>query len=236
MAAPEEGREALLTLEISSITELVSAQQRMRVLMISGIRISSVQQNNVDDLPQHQNYTNGTNAQSATLTFPIRLSKSDTTTDINLQCTDASNQQQSTSFHRILTALRRGKNKLILREWKQGACWWNLNMNHDVHQKSEDESKDNNTLPKLRRGRYQTYEQDKDAISDVDTTTLLDTQSVESTQTTLSMARAEMAGYILSRLAMNCHHENRVYMPEVLYFSHGDCNATPSILHLSILL
>ena len=247
MAAPEEYREVLLTLEISSITELVSAQQRMRVLVISGIRLSSLQpnQNNVDDLQQHQNYTNGSinGKMSSTLSFPIRLSKSDTTTDINLQCTDASNQQQSTSLHRILNALRRGKNRVVLREWKQGACWWNLNMNHDVNQqnKRDDESNDKSRIPILRRGKYQTYEQDKDAISDVGSD--MDTQSVESTQTTLSMARAEVTGYRLSRLAMNYHHDehrcsspeqNRIYMPEVLYFSHDDCNATPSILFLSI--
>jgi len=242
MAAPEEGREALLTLEISSITELVSAQQRMRVLVISGVRLSSLQpnQNNVDDLQQHQIYTNGSiNGKSSTLTFPIRLC-APATADTNiikrgkLQCT---NTQQSTSFHRILAALRRGKNKLVLREWKQGACWWNLNMNHDVHQQRSEEDVeiiDHSRLPILRRGRYQTHEQHKDAISDIDTTTLLDTTSaVATTQTTLSMARAEVTGYRLARLAMNCHHENRVYMPEVLYFSHDD-NKAPSILNLSI--
>ena len=237
MAAPEEGREALITLEISSITELVSAQQRMRVLEISGILLSSLQQNNVDDLQQHQIYNNSINGKSSTLTFPIRLCAPNTTdTDIikrgELQC---NNTQQSTSFHKILNALRQGKNRVVLREWKQGACWWNLNMNHDVNQQSEYDvdSNDNCRLPILRRGRYQTHEQNKNVISDVNTSTLLDTQSVESTQTTLSMARAEVTGYRLARLAMNCHHENRVYMPEVLYFSHDDDKA-PSILNLSI--
>jgi len=253
MAAPKEYHEALLTLEISSITELVSAQQRMRVLAIVGIRLSSLRQpdqNNVDDLQQHQIYTYGSiNGRSSTLTFPIRLCVP-ATADTNiikrgkLQCT---NTQQSTSFHRILNAIRRGKNRVVLREWKQGACWWNLNMNHDVHQQSEDESKDNNTLPKLRGGRYQSHEENKDVISDADRITLLDIQSVESTQTTLSMAQAEVAGYRLARLSMNCHHDkhpsgngkdnvleqNRMYTPEVLYFSHDDDKA-PSILNLSI--
>jgi len=247
MAAPEEGREALITLEISSITELVSAQQRMRVLEISGIRLSSLQpnQNNVDDLQQHQIYTNSINGKSSTLTFPIRLCVPNTTDNDKIKRgkLQYTNTQQSTSFHRILNALRRGKNKLVLREWKQGACWWNLNMNHDVNQQSEedDERKDNCGLSLLRRGRYQTCEQNKIVISDVGSD--MDTQSVESTQTTLSMAQAEVTGYRLARLAMNCYHDehrcsspeqNRVYMPEVLYFSHDDCNATPSILYLSI--
>ena len=83
MAAPGEGREALLTLEISSITELVSAQQRMRVLAITGVRLSS-QNYNVDDLQQHQNYTNGSiNGKSSTLSFPIRLCVP-TTTDTDI--------------------------------------------------------------------------------------------------------------------------------------------------------
>jgi len=82
--------------------------------------------------------------------------------------------------------------------------------------------------------------------------------------TTLSMARAEVAGYRLSRLAMNSHNDchlsttiseddnksakasngnnnymteqRRIFMPEILYFSHDDdCNIpTYPIINLSI--
>ena len=104
--------------------------------------------------------------------------------------------------------------------------------------KDDVESNNNSRLHILRRGRYQTYEKHTE---DIDyTTTLLDTQSAATTQTTLSMARAEVTGYRLARLAMmtpssndNISEQNRVYMPEVLYFSHDDDKA-PSILHLSM--
>ena len=275
MALNHIGRqEALITLNVSSVTELVSAQQRMSVLIVSRICLRCCSDDGVaevhreEEMQQQKHHQNNDQEKSwLTLSFPIRWSSESTTSDTTcreiqhqLESSSASTQRNQQSppaqFVQILNALHRGKNRLVLREWKQGACWWNLNMNQDVPcgSSSGDDVTINNIPKPIQRGRsarHYTPEHIACASSDFNTTTL-------------SMARAEVAGYRLSKLAMNSYHDchlsttisddnnesakagngdntymteqRRIFMPEVLYSSHDDdCNIqTYPILNLSL--
>ena len=248
-------QEALITLDVSSMTELVSAQQRMSLLVVSRISLHGVHRE--EEMQQQKHHQNNVVEKSRwTLSFPIRWSSESTTSDIT--CRDTQHQQSSpvstqqnqqpppAQFVQILNALHRGKNRLILREWKQGACWWNLNMNQDVAYSSRNDATINNIPRPIQRGRsadHYTSEHITCASSDFNTTTL-------------SMARAEVAGYRLSRLAMNSYNDchlcttisdddtkstkaschNMIFMPEVLHFSHDDddCNIPMYPIFVSI--
>ena len=274
---PDGCQEALITLNVSSVTELVSAQQRMSVLVVSRICLRCCRDDDcvavlpnreVEMQQQKHHQNNGQEKTNRTLSFPIRWSSESTTSDTTcreiqhqLESSPASTQRNQQSppaqFVQILNALHRGKNRLVLREWKQGACWWNLNMNQDVPcgSSSGDDVTINNIPQPIQRGRSARHYTSEHITSSSDFNT-----------TTLSMARAEVAGYRLSRLAMNsyndCHlsttisdddnksvsngsngdntymtEQRRIFMPEVLYFSHDDYGKTPTtypILNLSL--
>ncbi|KAL7443184.1 hypothetical protein ACHAXH_006632 [Discostella pseudostelligera] len=191
---------AVITLEISSSTELASAQQRMRVLVISRVRLHRDYDYRRTGMDMHTDID-----EKKMLSFPIN---------------DGNSTLPPPAFMRILDALRRGNNRLVLREWKQGACWWNLNMNQGT--------------------RYLNGNGDSTTTS----------STLDKVKSALSMARAEVAGYRLAKLAMdsnqnsklspcpcvrngdsNLHEDGMVFnsdqnmfTPEVLYFSHDSCN------------
>ncbi|KAL3788545.1 hypothetical protein ACHAW5_009391 [Stephanodiscus triporus] len=242
---PDERRRALVTLDISSTREIYSAQQKMRVVVISRIRLRRLDRRDSDCGDGVLHLRCG-DAQGMSLSFPICWS-------CPAEATDRSGgSYPPPAFVRILCALRRGKNRLVLREWMRGACWWNLNTNRDY---VESEC----TGPVILRGSYHRVHD----ASDADTICRGKSAAVQST---LSMARAEVAGYRLARLALDYDHgfkpfsvsysgENsvsvangdkhqseehhqmmdklseydslrpnhaRIYVPEVLFFSHDD--------------
>src|SRR5210317_1361560 len=108
------------TLQLSSVGELPSAQQRIYVLSVTSVTIhdddSSIATANIHDFQM-----------SKKLSFPIII-----------QCHDNGdgsgsiddNSYPTIIINRLIEALQCGNHKLILRVWKKGARWWNLNMNH----------------------------------------------------------------------------------------------------------
>jgi len=195
--------QAVITLEISSSTELASAQQRMRVLVISRVRLRRV-----DDYRRSDTDINTENDDNKLLSFPIY---------------DGNSTLPPPAFMRILDALRSGNNRLVLREWKQGACWWNLNMNQGT--------------------RY---------LNGLDDSTTTTSSALDKVKSALSMARAEVAGYRLAKLALDSYHNcdvsndnsnlhkkgmwlrgddryQKMYTSEVLYFSHDHCNTQRNV-------
>ena len=209
-------RQALMTLDISSMTELVSAQQRMHICVVSRIHLSSLDIEKKKK-KKHKNNNNINDKRKSTISFHVNAS----------------------FFAHILHAIRRGNNKVVLREWKQGACWWNLNMNgQDIHPQYCDGVEEHNNC-NIVRGSAHHYHNNIDSSDSDNCCCENEKSSTEQTTTVSSMARAEVAGYRLARLAMNFYHDEytssnsnnnnmrRVYMPEVLYFSHDNCNQFP---------
>ena len=194
------------TLHLSSVEELPSAQQRIYVLSVAQMSINDVDEvakatddklieklHDDDDINHFQ--------ASKRLSFPISIPADTTTNNDNDDIHDA----PPIILKRLIDALHCGNNhKLILRKWKQGARWWNLNRNHTT-----------------------------DASSSSTTTT--NNNGNSNINNTLSMAKAEVAGYRLAKVAMNHHSEKQqrnktkknmicAYVPDVLYFSHDEHN------------
>jgi hypothetical protein len=92
----------------------------------------------------------------------------------------------------IIQSLHRSNNKLILRQWKRGACWWNCNTNS------------NRLISLITRG----------AIS-----LSGDTEPSEKDSNTVQMAKAEVEGYRVANLALR---DRDIYTAQVLYFSHDE--------------
>lgn len=176
------------TLHLSTIEELPSAQQRIYVLSVEQVSINDddVEEttDRIEKLHDIHNFQT-----SKTLSFPIAIQN--TTNDDDNDCIDA----PAMILNRLIHALHCGNHKLILRKWKQGARWWNLNMNHtDAFSSSTTNGNDN-------------------------------------INNTLSMARAEVAGYRLAKFAMNHHDTHEInkqkrkicaYVPDVVYFSYDE--------------
>ncbi|KAL7532039.1 hypothetical protein ACHAXR_007299 [Thalassiosira sp. AJA248-18] len=234
---PHDGHHrAVITLEISSVADLASAQQRMRVISVSRIHMHHLGRCDGADVQggnRQLGLQQGQEDQLRKISFPIRWdAPADQTIQKTREETSTSIQQPPPAYVRLLNALRIGKNRLVMREWRQGACWWNLNMNNDLHCIDDVELKGPRSIV---RG---------------SASNAINSPSCESkaTQTTLSMARAEVAGYRLALYAMDCYHdcqlsttgmnsgnkskdlalsETAIFMPEVLYFSHDDDDAPP---------
>ena len=161
---------AIITLYLSSVNELASAQQSMYELTVT--RVSMRPQYNETSL-QKANYS----PDCKSVSFPVA----------------AHNKNGAAPYEaiKILRALEQSKHKLIIRQWKRGACWWNCNTN-------------NNDLMTITRGSVRL---NSNIISEDEYTT------------TLQMARAEVEGYRLARLALM---DTNVHVADVLYFSHDD--------------
>ncbi|KAL7547502.1 hypothetical protein ACHAWF_010796 [Thalassiosira exigua] len=240
---------AIVTMEISSVTELASAQQRMRVVSVSKICVH-----------RSERCDCGLVAGGKVRRLSISVPWSECS-DRTSQSTPRRTQQSSSSLARIIDALHRGKNRLVVREWRQGACWWNLNMNRDSY-RSDSEGNGDTGLTHVLRGGACREPKNLDQNG----------SNAPAIGTTLSMARAEVAGYRLARAAMdscngsewfagddgyhsekdNGYHSKKrspkkvscdvtsggsppVFMPEVLYFSHDDdCISLPSVLNLPL--
>jgi hypothetical protein len=242
---PDERRRALVTLDISSTSEIYSAQQKMRVIVVSRIRLRRLGRcDGASGVRDGRRRPSCGDAQDRWLSFPICWSfRADAIDQLR-------GDDPPPAFLRILDALRRGKNRLVVREWRRGACWWNLNTNRDDIE-SECQG------PVLRGISHRVHD-----ASDADVMT--GRRKLAAVQTTLSMARAEVAGYRLARLALDCHYGSeplsmkvsggiydsvdnrnknqivkhhqmdkcsgdnslgknvRIYIPQVLYFSHDD--------------
>ena len=161
----------IATLELTKVEELASAQQKIYVLSVNSITLNDdANQKKGNDIHDISNFQT-----SNRLSFPI-----------NFHNTNGGNDQKLTTAI-IIASIQTGNHKLILRKWKQGARWWNLNMNH-TDLSSNDTTVNNNTL---------------------------------------SMARAEVAGYRLAKMAMDHSQQQsrkkiRACIPEVLYFSHDE--------------
>lgn len=177
----------VITLDLSTVEELPSAQQRIYVLSVAQISIDVVAADRIEKLQHddiHQFQT------SKRLSFPITAN--DENNDNGAICSPP------IILNRLMQALHSGNHKLILRKWKQGARWWNLNMNHTDTSSSSSTTTDNS----------------------------------DNNNNTLAMARAEVAGYRLAKLAMNHHSQQlnnhnkkrkiNAYVPDVVYFSHDD--------------
>jgi hypothetical protein len=160
---PPPSHRAILTLELSSVKELSSAQQRMYELNITRVLLS----------PCHRSPTDG-----QSLSFPI-------STNHSSSLCEPSNRHLLT----ILQSLKESNNRLIIRQWKRGASWLNCNTN-------------NGWVGYMARGAVNAQ-----SISALDS---------EENRTTLRMAKAEVEGYRLARLALN----GSTYVAEVLFFSH----------------
>jgi hypothetical protein len=178
---------AIITIELSSVEELPSAQQRIHVLSVARISIHGVDVNN-DVEERHENVICNFQTRKK-LSFPI------THHCANNNGNDSNNDTPPIILNRLIEALRGGNHKIILREWKQGARWWNLNMNNHANTSS---------------------------TSSTGTTN-------DNGSNTLSMARAEVAGYRLAKWAIHKSQQHcdkkrrkttRLYIPDVLYFSH----------------
>jgi len=175
------------TLDLSTVEELPSAQQKIYVLSVAHMSINDVTADRIETLHDINNFQT-----SKRLSFPITINN---TNDVN-----DGNCPPPIILNRLIDALRSGNHKLILRKWKQGARWWNLNMNH-ADTSSSSTANDNSNI-----------------------------------NNTLSMAKAEVAGYRLAKLAMSHHsqqHNNSnnnkkrktcAHVPDVLYFSHDENN------------
>jgi len=206
-------RKAVITLDISSLSDLGSAQQQMHVINIS--RISLHHPDQCDDDAVSSGLDDGycklscddIHAQKQhQISFPICWTSRDKTINQSVEA----NIHPPPPFVCIVKALRQGRNRLILRRWRQGACWWNLNTNQD--------DIDCECSCHVLRGRPHCDVHDATA----------------STRNTISMAHAEIAGYRLARIALDYHHgcelismkgnSLRNHVPEVLYFSHDDDN------------
>jgi len=169
------------TLDLSTVEELPSAQQKIYVLSVAHMSINDVTADRIETLHDINNFQT-----SKRLSFPITINN---TNDVN-----DGNCPPPIVLNRLIDALHSGHHKLILRKWKQGARWWNLNMNH------------------------------------ADTSSSSTTNDNSNINNTLSMAKAEVAGYRLAKLAMSHHsqqHNNKkrktcAHVPDVLYFSHDE--------------
>ncbi len=243
---PNERRRALITLDISSTSEIYSAQQKMRVIVVSRIRLRRLDRcDGASGGHDGHRHPSCGDAQDQSLSFPISWS-------FRAEAIDQSGGgHPPPAFLRILDALRRGKNRLVVREWRRGACWWNLNTNRDD---IEGECQG----PILRGVSHHVH-----GASDADAM-MSGRRKSAAVQSTLSMACAEVAGYRLARLALDYHYGSepfsmtysgeisdsvanrnknqsekhhqmdkcsgdnslgkhvRLYIPEVLYFSHDD--------------
>ena len=191
----------LATLELSSVEELQSAQQRIYVLSVACMSINDdVAAARIEKLPHDiSNFQT-----SKRLSFPIIHPTN------NGKC---GNFVPPIILHRLIEALHSGNRKIILRKWKQGARWWNLNTNN--------------------------HDDDTSPSSSTDAMTTNNDNNISSSYNTLSMARAEVGGYRLAKLAMHHHsqqqqHNNEqkrkkcAYVPDVLYFSHDENDAEES--------
>jgi thiamine kinase-like enzyme len=180
------------TLQLSTVEELPSAQQRIYVLSVTSVTIhdddsSIIATANIHDFQM-----------SKKLSFPIIILHDDNGNGSSSSSSSIDNNSHPTiTINRLIEALQCGNHKLILRVWKKGARWWNLNMNHTQ------------------------------------------TSSSSCATTTLSMAKSEVAGYRLAKLAMDHHLEqanssnsgkkkNKIiasaHVPHVVYFSHDNGN------------
>ena len=177
----------LTTLHLSTVEELPSAQQRIYVLSVEQMSISDDEEatDRIEKLHDINNFQT-----SKRLSFPIAIQNT-TNGDGNDGI-----YTPPMILNRLIDALHCGNHKLILRKWKQGARWWNLNMNHTDSFSSSTTNNGNDSI-----------------------------------NNTLSMARAEVAGYRLAKFAMNHHskhHNNNkkrkicAFVPDVLYFSHDE--------------
>ena len=168
----------VVTLKISSIKELPSAQQQMYELAVSNVSIEASGEPSVESGCKYIKTRD-----CISISFPASAPSASETNN---------SQALLMSF---IKALERSSNKLIIRRWKRGACWWNCNIN-------------NEKLISFARGCSCVH-------SDV-------THPPEEDHlTTLKMAKAEVDGYRLSRLALK-DSDSHVQIAEVLYFSHDE--------------
>ena len=231
---------AVITLEISSTTELASAQQRMSVLVISHVRLRRGEEHE-RHAPNQKELNTGIlteidNRQA--ISFPICgcNSGNETLQLVNHQSSSKSTPSPET-WMRIIDALHRGKNRIVLREWKQGACWWNLNMNQGtrslIGNGVEDKCPRNSPCGTNHHSLRSPHTQSSGTATST-------APAYSKFNSALSMARAEVSGYRLAKLAIDhqcdisecirnagCEEgmslrkkDQRMYAPEVLYFSH----------------
>ncbi|KAL3766986.1 hypothetical protein ACHAWO_004960 [Cyclotella atomus] len=166
---------SIVTLELSSCNELVSAQQQMYELTVSSISIRT----DIDETGSSPGKAPIISGGCKSLSF--RIAASENSSDPPIQ------------FTNVITAqIQSSSNKLILRQWKRGACWWNCNTNN------------NRLISNITRG-----------------ATFLsgETEQTEEDSTTLLMAKAEVEGYRVANLAFR---DEDVYIAQVLYFSHDE--------------
>ena len=179
----------VITLDLSAVEELPSAQQRIYVLSVAQMSINAVAADRIEKL--HHDHDINHFQTSKRLSFPLTFYN-----EINGNGGICS---PPIILNRLIQALHCGNHKFILRKWKQGARWWNLNMNNHTDTSFSSSTKNDNS----------------------------------DNNNTLAMARAEVAGYRLAKLAMN-HHSQQLnninskkrkmsaYVPDVVYFSHDD--------------
>eukprot|EP01082_Thalassiosira_pseudonana_P000332 g165.t1 g165 contig1:402720-404561(+) len=222
---------ATVALEISSLKQLPSAQQRMYLVVVSRVIVrrddgDDISISTSDERDVHRHVVDE-GQDRWLLSFPVSWCGDSCTTS-------SSDKHEKVPIHppailvRILDALKQSNNRLVIREWRKGACWWNLNMNKDL------DSSDVRC-----RGHLLSWQ----------------TKSVLFNQTTISMAEAEVAGYRVSRMAMLHYYADQIYnsetdleeeyfledlqklaelrtrsfIPDVLYFSHDNAESPPRL-------
>jgi hypothetical protein len=244
----------IITLEISSSTELASAQQRMRVLGVSRVCLRHVDDHHRYGEDIHRRIHNQTDSvtnihididgDKKTITFPI--------CGCNSRCYEPRQQDvkhrsvtpttpTATAFMRILDALHHGNNRVVLREWGNGACWWNLNMNRGTRYLCGNDIEDNypghSMCGTIHSALDSLTTQHREGTSPAPATEAKESDKISSA---LSMASAEVSGYRIAKLALDSYHpcelsacirnggtgadNQKMNTPEVLYFSHDRCH------------
>ena len=127
---------AFLCLDVLSTDALPSAQQCMRVLHITQARVLSPKSTKCRACHERAS-ADGEQG---------RIDGADGGGPSSL-CFRVSSVDGYASARRMLTAIRRGGNRLVLREWRGSASWWNLNTNLSlrgagggVHRRGSDDS------------------------------------------------------------------------------------------------
>ncbi|KAL3798699.1 hypothetical protein HJC23_004450 [Cyclotella cryptica] len=222
---PPPNHHAIITLDLSSVKELASAQQDMYELVVTRVRMRRASSD--ADLRGHprghdeENDSLSETSHWGTLSFPVPIPD-------YLLVSESRNDPDSIIFpppplEDILSALRHGNNKLIVRKWKRGACWWNLNTNDDGHRWfSSFLSRGNGIHSRLWR-------------QAPESNVIHPPTEQEATRNFAAwkMACAEVDGYKLARRALR-DWKDRMYIAKVVYFSHGETrrNYVPPPLNL----
>jgi hypothetical protein len=213
---PSSAHYAIITLHLSSVKELASAQQKMYEIVVCRVCMTRAPDNVewIDGPCFKQDSSKvggGREIGSGVLLFPVSIDYLQSgTANCNVKSENDAKIEPPNELQDILQALKESNNKLIIRQWKRGACWWNLNTN---------DGGDRLLLPSnVKRGYHMHSRMERHAHSETYDTEQLQEEAARNL-TTVQMAHAEITGYNLSRRALQSRRD-APYISRVLYFSY----------------